>query len=97
MSQVIKAYKDYLTFFNTEYLAWRANSDIGISSQLLMAKPFMQIVLSTIHYDTDMTPKEIHELGLARGGAYSQPKWKRSSREVGFEGLVCRIYPLFTY
>ncbi|WP_125718431.1 DUF885 domain-containing protein [Pseudoalteromonas rubra] len=59
--QVIPAYRDYLTFFVEQYRPG-ARDDIGISSTPNGAEFYRN---RTAHFTTtEMTPEEIHELGL---------------------------------
>ncbi len=80
--QVIAAYQDYLTFFNEEYQPG-ARSEIGIS-----ATPNGEAFYANrakYYTTTDMTPKEIHELGL-KEVARIRGEMDEVIKEVGFEG-----------
>ncbi|MEZ7279777.1 DUF885 family protein [Pseudoalteromonas sp. 68 DY56-GL68] len=80
--QVIPAYKGYLTFFNDEYQPG-ARTDIGISSTP-NGKAFYEN-RAKYYTTTDMTPKEIHELGL-KEVARIRAEMDEIIKEVGFEG-----------
>jgi Uncharacterized protein conserved in bacteria len=75
--QVIPAYQGYLTFFNNEYQPG-ARTDIGISSTP-NGKAFYEN-RAKYYTTTDMTPKEIHELGLQEVRVFAQ-KWKKLLRK----------------
>ena len=91
--QVIKAYKDYLTFFNTEYLPG-ARSDIGISSTPNGEAFYAN--RAKYYTTTQMTPKELHELGLAEV-ARIRSEMEAVIKEVGFKGTFAEfIYFLRT-
>ncbi|KPH62957.1 DUF885 domain-containing protein [Pseudoalteromonas porphyrae] len=85
--QVIVAYKGYLTFFNEEYQPG-ARSEIGISTTPNGEAFYAN--RAKYYTTTDMTPKEIHELGLKevariRGEMYEVIK------QVGFEGTFAEF------
>ena len=81
--QVIPAYQGYLTFFNNEYQPG-ARTDIGISSTP-NGKAFYEN-RAKYYTTTDMTPKEIHELGLQEV-ARIRAEMEKIIEKVGFEGL----------
>ena len=76
--QVIKAYKDYWTFFNTEDVPG-ARSDIGISSS--PSGEAFYANRAKYYTTTQMTPKEIHELGLAEVPVFWRIKPWKSERK----------------
>ena len=80
--QVIPAYQGYLTFFNNEYQPG-ARTDIGISSTP-NGKAFYEN-RAKYYTTTDMTPKEIHELGLQEV-ARIRAEMEKIIEKVGFEG-----------
>lgn len=80
--QVIPAYQGYLTFFNNEYQPG-ARKDIGISSTP-NGKAFYEN-RAKYYTTTDMTPKEIHELGLQEV-ARIRAEMEKIIEKVGFEG-----------
>ena len=80
--QVIPAYQGYLTFFNNEYQPG-ARTDIGISSTP-NGKAFYEH-RAKYYTTTDMTPKEIHELGLQEV-ARIRAEMEKIIEKVGFEG-----------
>ena len=80
--QVIPAYQGYLTFFNNEYQPG-ARADIGISSTP-NGKAFYEN-RAKYYTTTDMTPKEIHELGLQEV-ARIRAEMEKIIEKVGFEG-----------
>ena len=80
--QVIPAYQGYLTFFNNEYQPG-ARTDIGISSTP-NGKAFYEN-RAKYYTTTDMTPKEIHELGLQEV-ARIRAEMEKIIKKVGFEG-----------
>ncbi|MGX1113506.1 uncharacterized protein (DUF885 family) [Pseudoalteromonas sp. MBR-15] len=80
--QVIPAYQGYLTFFNNEYQPG-ARKEIGISSTP-NGKAFYEN-RAKYYTTTDMTPKEIHELGLQEV-ARIRAEMDKIIKEVGFEG-----------
>ncbi|MGS0536975.1 DUF885 domain-containing protein [Pseudoalteromonas sp. SaAl2] len=80
--QVVGAYKDYLIFFNEEYQPG-ARSEIGIS-----ATPNGEAFYANrakYYTTTDMTPKEIHELGL-KEVARIRSEMDEIIKGVGFKG-----------
>lgn len=79
--QVIPAYQGYLTFFNNEYQPG-ARTDIGISSTP-NGKAFYEN-RAKYYTTTDMTPKEIHELGLQEV-ARIRAEMEKIIEKVGFE------------
>lgn len=80
--QVIPAYQGYLTFFNNEYQPG-ARTEIGISSTP-NGKAFYEN-RARYYTTTDMTPKEIHELGLQEV-ARIRAEMEKIIEQVGFEG-----------
>lgn len=80
--QVIPAYQSYLTFFNNEYQPG-ARTEIGISSTP-NGKAFYEN-RARYYTTTDMTPKEIHELGLQEV-ARIRAEMEKIIEQVGFEG-----------
>ncbi|WP_193038786.1 DUF885 domain-containing protein [Pseudoalteromonas nigrifaciens] len=85
--QVIAAYKDYLTFFTEEYQAG-ARDSIGISATPNGAAFYAN---RAKHYTTtDMTPKEIHELGL-KEVARIRSEMEEVIKEVGFKGTFAEF------
>jgi len=85
--QVIGAYKDYLTFFNEEYQPG-ARSDIGISSTPNGEAFYAN--RAKYYTTTDMTPKEIHELGL-KEVARIRAEMDEVIKQVGFEGTFAEF------
>ncbi|MFM9597496.1 DUF885 family protein, partial [Streptomyces scabiei] len=78
----VGAYKDYLIFFNEEYQPG-ARSEIGIS-----ATPNGEAFYANrakYYTTTDMTPKEIHELGL-KEVARIRSEMDEIIKGVGFKG-----------
>lgn len=85
--QVIAAYKDYFTFFTEEYQAG-ARDSIGISATPNGAAFYAN---RAKHYTTtDMTPKEIHELGL-KEVARIRSEMEEVIKEVGFKGTFAEF------
>ncbi|MBB1379691.1 DUF885 family protein [Pseudoalteromonas sp. SR43-2] len=81
-NKVIPAYKSYLTFFTEQYKPG-ARTSIGIS-ETPNGKAFYKNRAK--HYTTtDMTPKEIHELGL-KEVARIRGEMEAVIKEVGFKG-----------
>ena len=81
-NKVIPAYKGYLTFFTEQYRPG-ARTSIGIS-ETPNGKAFYKN--RTKYYTTtDMTPKEIHELGL-KEVARIRGEMEAVIKEVGFKG-----------
>lgn len=81
-NKVIPAYKGYLTFFTEQYQPG-ARTSIGIS-ETPNGKAFYKNRAK--HYTTtDMTPKEIHELGL-KEVARIRGEMEAVIKEVGFKG-----------
>ncbi|MBB1299484.1 MULTISPECIES: DUF885 family protein [unclassified Pseudoalteromonas] len=81
-NKVIPAYKSYLTFFTEQYQPG-ARTSIGIS-ETPNGKAFYKNRAK--HYTTtDMTPKEIHELGL-KEVARIRGEMEAVIKEVGFKG-----------
>ncbi|MBB1278012.1 MULTISPECIES: DUF885 family protein [Pseudoalteromonas] len=81
-NKVIPAYKAYLTFFTEQYQPG-ARTSIGIS-ETPNGKAFYKNRAK--HYTTtDMTPKEIHELGL-KEVARIRGEMEAVIKEVGFKG-----------
>ncbi|TGV18864.1 DUF885 domain-containing protein [Pseudoalteromonas sp. MEBiC 03607] len=80
--QVIPAYQGYLTFSNNEYQPG-ARTEIGISSTP-NGKAFYEN-RARYYTTTDMTPKEIHELGLQEV-ARIRAEMEKIIEQVGFEG-----------
>ncbi|MEL0656085.1 DUF885 domain-containing protein [Pseudoalteromonas issachenkonii] len=81
-NKVIPAYKGYLTFFTEQYQPG-ARTSIGIS-ETPNGKAFYKNRAK--HYTTtDMTPKEIHELGL-KEVARIRGEMEAVIEEVGFKG-----------
>lgn len=85
--QVIGAYKDYLTFFNKEYQPG-ARNDIGISSTPNGEAFYAN--RAKYYTTTDMTPKEIHELGL-KEVARIRAEMDEVIKQVGFEGTFAEF------
>lgn len=85
--QVIDAYKNYLTFFNEEYQPG-ARTEIGIS-----ATPNGEALYANrakYYTTTDMTPKEIHALGLQEV-ARIRAEMEEVIKHVGFEGTFAEF------
>lgn len=85
--QVIGAYKNYLTFFNEEYQPG-ARTEIGIS-----ATPNGEALYANrakYYTTTDMTPKEIHALGLQEV-ARIRAEMEEVIKHVGFEGTFAEF------
>ncbi|MFP3364419.1 DUF885 domain-containing protein [Pseudoalteromonas sp. SIMBA_148] len=81
-NKVIPAYKGYLTFFTEQYQPG-ARTSIGIS-ETPNGKAFYKNRAK--HYTTtDMTPKEIHQLGL-KEVARIRGEMEAVIKEVGFKG-----------
>ncbi len=80
--QVIPAYQGYLTFFNNEYQPG-ARTDIGISSTP-NGKAFYEN-RARYYTTTEMTAREIHELGL-KEVARIRAEMEKIIAEVGFDG-----------
>ena len=81
-NKVIPAYKSYLTFFTEQYQPG-ARTSIGIS-ETPNGKAFYKNRAK--HYTTtDMTPKEIHQLGL-KEVARIRGEMEAVIKEVGFKG-----------
>lgn len=86
-NKVIPAYKGYLTFFTEQYQPG-ARTSIGIS-ETPNGKAFYKNRAK--HYTTtDMTPKEIHELGL-KEVARIRGEMEAVIKEVGFKGLFAEF------
>ena len=86
-AHVITAYQDYLTFFNEEYQPG-ARSDIGIASTPNGEAFYAN--RAKYYTTTDMTPKEIHELGL-KEVARIRAEMDDVIRHVGFEGTFAEF------
>ncbi|WP_372761463.1 DUF885 family protein [Pseudoalteromonas sp.] len=85
--QVITAYQDYYTFFTEQYQPG-ARSSIGISATPNGAAFYAN---RAKHYTTtDMTPKQIHELGLAEV-ARIRGEMEQVIKEVGFNGTFAEF------
>lgn len=80
--KVIQSYKDYLAFFTQQYRP-KARTTIGISSTPNGDAFYKNRV--KYYTTTDMTPKEIHELGL-KEVARIRKEMQSVIKEVGFEG-----------
>lgn len=80
--KVIPSYKGYSSFFNEQYQP-AARSEIGISSTP-NGKAFYAN-RAKYYTTTDMTPKEIHELGL-KEVARIRAEMDEVIKEVGFDG-----------
>ncbi|WP_404341911.1 DUF885 domain-containing protein [Pseudoalteromonas mariniglutinosa] len=80
--QVIPAYKHYLRFFNEEYQPG-ARTEIGISATP-NGKAYYEN-RAKYYTTTEMTPKEIHELGL-KEVARIRAEMDEIIKEVGFAG-----------
>ena len=86
-NKVIPAYKGYLTFFTEQYRPG-ARTSIGIS-ETPNGKAFYKN--RTKYYTTtDMTPKEIHELGL-KEVARIRGEMEDVIKEVGFKGTFAEF------
>ncbi|NMR24604.1 DUF885 domain-containing protein [Pseudoalteromonas sp. NEC-BIFX-2020_015] len=85
--QVIVAYKGYLTFFNEEYQPG-ARSEIGISTTPNGEAFYAN--RAKYYTTTDMTPKEIHELGL-KEVARIRGEMDEVIKQVGFEGTFAEF------
>ena len=86
-NKVIPAYKGYLTFFTEQYQPG-ARTSIGIS-ETPNGKAFYKNRAK--HYTTtDMTPKEIHELGL-KEVARIRSEMENVIAEVGFKGTFAEF------
>jgi len=86
-NKVIPAYKGYLTFFTEQYRPG-ARTSIGIS-ETPNGKAFYKN--RTKYYTTtDMTPKEIHELGL-KEVARIRGEMGNVIKEVGFKGTFAEF------
>ena len=86
-AHVITAYQDYLTFFNEEYQPG-ARSDIGIASTPNGEAFYAN--RAKYYTTTDMTPKEIHELGL-KEVARIRAEMDDVIKHVGFEGTFAEF------
>ncbi|KTF13745.1 DUF885 domain-containing protein [Pseudoalteromonas sp. H105] len=86
-AHVITAYQGYLTFFNEEYQPG-ARSDIGISSTPNGEAFYAN--RAKYYTTTDMTPKEIHELGL-KEVARIRAEMDDVIKQVGFEGTFAEF------
>jgi uncharacterized protein (DUF885 family) len=85
--QVIPAYQGYLTFFNDEYQPG-ARTDIGISSTPNGEAFYAN--RAKYYTTTDMTPKEIHELGLQEV-ARIRAEMDEIIKKVGFKGTFAEF------
>ncbi|MGO3299423.1 MAG: DUF885 domain-containing protein [Pseudoalteromonas sp.] len=85
--KVLPAYKGYLSFFNEQYQP-AARSDIGISSTP-NGKAFYAN-RAKYYTTTDMTPKEIHELGL-KEVARIRAEMDEVIKEVDFDGTFAEF------
>ncbi|MEM5549245.1 DUF885 domain-containing protein [Pseudoalteromonas neustonica] len=85
--QVIVAYKGYLTFFNEEYQPG-ARSEIGISTTPNGEAFYAN--RAKYYTTTDMTPKEIHELGL-KEVTRIRGEMDEVIKQVGFEGTFAEF------
>jgi uncharacterized protein (DUF885 family) len=81
-NEVIQAYKDYLVFFNEQYQPG-ARTSIGVS-HTPNGKAFYAN-RAKYYTTTDMTPKQIHELGLQEV-ARIRAEMEEIIKEVNFEG-----------
>lgn len=86
-AHVITAYQGYLTFFSEEYQPG-ARSDIGISSTPNGEAFYAN--RAKYYTTTDMTPKEIHELGL-KEVARIRAEMDDVIKQVGFEGTFAEF------
>jgi len=92
-NKVIPAYESYLRFFTEQYQAG-ARTSIGIS-ETPNGKAFYKN-RAKYYTTTDMTPKEIHELGL-KEVARIRTEMENVIKEVGFKGTFAEfIYFLRT-
>lgn len=86
-NKVIPAYKDYLTFFTQQYQPG-ARTSIGISDTP-NGEAFYKN-RAKYYTTTDMTPKEIHELGL-KEVARIRSEMETVIAEVGFKGTFAEF------
>ena len=85
--QVIPSYQNYLTFFTQEYQPG-ARTDIGISST--PNGEAFYVNRAKYYTTTDMTPKEIHELGL-KEVARIRAEMDEVIKQVGFKGTFAEF------
>ncbi len=84
---MIAAYQNYLNFFVNEYRP-AARTEIGISSTPNGEAFYAN--RAKYYTTTNMTPKEIHELGL-KEVARIRAEMEKIIKKVGFKGFFCRL------
>jgi uncharacterized protein (DUF885 family) len=88
--QVLPAFQRFQTFFNSEYLPACAEAP-GLSAQPKGAEFYAY--LARHHTTTDLTPDQIHEIGL-KEVARIRAEMEKIKTEVGFKG---DLHAFFTY